>query len=103
MNTIEEQQIIKAAREAEHRRQAILDKTDFKAIIDTAEGRRFIRRVLAECGVHKLSYNFTDTGSNTAFKEGKRSIGLWLQSLFVDCPDQYIQLLKEESQVRASD
>lgn len=102
MNRIEEEQLLRETREAERQRQAILDASDFKAIVDTPEGRRFVRRVLAECGVHRLSFNFTDCATNTAFKEGKRSIGLWLQSLFEDCPDHYIRLLKEETHVRTT-
>ena len=30
-----------------------------------------------------------------AFKEGRRSVGLWVQALFSDFPDQYLQLLRE--------
>lgn len=98
MNTLQEQQLIRETREAERKRQALMDAADFKTVIDTPAGRRFIRRVLAECGVHQSS--FSSDPLNMAFREGKRSMGLWLQSLFIDCPDQYIQLLKEESHVR---
>jgi hypothetical protein len=98
MNKLQEEQLIRETREAERNRQALMDDADFKTVIDTPAGRRFIRRALGKCGVHRTSFNADPM--IMAFSEGERSIGLWLQSLFVDCPDQYIQLLKEESHVR---
>lgn len=75
-------------------REVLLANADFKAVIDTAEGRRFVRRVLAECGVHQCSFS-SDAGQ-MAFREGRRSVGLWLQSLFLEFPDQYLKLLGEQ-------
>lgn len=100
MNSLHEEQLLREAREADRQRREIQELSDFKSVIDTVEGRRFIRRVLAECGIHQTS--FTGDALTMSFKEGRRSVGLWLQSLFFDCPDQYIKLLKEESNVSDS-
>ena len=86
---------VRQLQEAVKLRRDIVFVSDFKAVLVTVEGRRFVRRVLAECGVHQSS--FCDQPLPMAFKEGRRAIGLWLQSLFVDCPDQYIQLLMEQA------
>ncbi len=82
-------------REAEERKRlrALLDDADFKAVIETPAGRRFVRRVLGECGTHRGT--FAETERLSAFLEGKRSIGLWLQSLFAEYPGFYMQLLQE--------
>jgi hypothetical protein len=94
MDRIQQEQL-KEQREAQRLQSELLAAADFKTLLCSAEGRRFLRRVLAECGVHQSSFD-TDI-MRMSFKEGKRSIGLWLQSLFADCPDQYIQLLTEQS------
>ena len=82
-------------RENEERRRlrALLDDADFKAVIDTPSGRRFVRRLLGECGVHRTTFN--ESAALAAFLEGKRSMGLWLQSLFAEYPGVYVQLLQE--------
>ena len=82
-------------REAARQRREILERTDFKTVIETPEGRRFMRRVLGECGVHRSS--FCGEPLTMAYTEGRRAMGLWLQGLFADFPDQYIQLLTEET------
>ena len=91
---INEQEDIKQAQQQARLRQSLQAAADFSAVITTAEGRRFVRRVLAECGVHQCS--FSDDALKTAFKEGRRSVGLWVQSLFLEFPDQYIKLLGEQ-------
>lgn len=73
---------------------AALQRADFRFVLASVEGRRFVRRVLSECGVYQTSYVSGDALA-MSYKEGRRSVGLWLQQLFVDCPDQYFQLLKE--------
>jgi hypothetical protein len=83
-------------REAEERKRlrALLEAADFKAVIGTPQGRRFVKRVLGECGVHRTTFN--ESAALAAYLEGKRSVGLWLQSLFAEYPGFYIQLLQEE-------
>ena len=75
------------------RREALLAEMDFKVLADTPEGRRFLWRLLAECGVHHGSFG-TDALS-MAYREGRRSIGLFVQNMFRDMPDQYLLMLKD--------
>lgn len=81
-------------RESKRLREQQQDELDFKKLSETAEGRRFIRRLMDECGVYRISYAPEDH-SLTAYREGRRSIGLWLLSLFEELPDTYIKLLTE--------
>lgn len=92
----EEQQRLIAQRDAARLRDKILFDSDFKTLANTAEGRRFLRRLLAECGVYQLAFTAASPDT-TAFKEGRRSIGLWLLSLFEGIPETYIQLLTEKA------
>lgn len=71
----------------------VLDELDFEKLVNGVEGRRFIRRLLAETGVNSQSYA-GDTHL-TAYREGRRSIGLWIYDLFKAYPDGYIKLIKE--------
>lgn len=48
---------------------------DLEAVLGTAPGRRFVYRVLAECGVYRSSFS---GNSGSFFQEGKRAVGLWL-------------------------
>lgn len=65
---------------------------DFKRVAGLPAGRRFLRRLLGECGVHQLSFGGEPLAM--AFKEGRRSVGLWVQGQFAACPDLYIHLLQ---------
>ena len=91
MDSEAEQQLLKE-REAESLRRGLLAAADFRCIAGQPEGRRFIRRLLGECGVHQAS--FTGEPLTMAYREGRRSVGLWLQALFDDCPHLYIRLLQ---------
>jgi len=91
----EEQQERIAERNAALLREQILADTAFSTVANTPEGRRFLRRVLAECGIYQSSFAKGE-GDVTAYREGKRSIGLWLLSLFDDIPETYIQLLTDK-------
>lgn len=92
-----QQEQAKEEHDAAKLRRRVVSNGDFKTIIDMPEGRRFVRRVLGECGVHQSSMVFPADGMTMAFREGRRSVGLWLQGLFAEFPDQYIRLLTEES------
>lgn len=49
---------------------------DFRKVLETPEGRRLLWRVVSETGVYNES--FVPDSNITAFKEGKRNIGLLL-------------------------
>lgn len=78
-------------------RQELLRKQeleDLKAVMQTAQGRRLVWRLLSECHIFELSF----TGnSETFFREGKRSIGLvFFRDLHVTCPELYRQMESEQ-------
>ena len=85
---------IEAERHAALARQKILHVSDFQTLLASAEGRRFLRRLLAECGVYRGS--FTGDALTSAFQEGRRSVGLWLMGLLAAFPEEYLQLLREQ-------
>ncbi len=55
------------------RQQAV---NDLAAVMATKHGQRALRRILEDCGVFRTS--FSGDPLHTAFKEGKRDIGLRL-------------------------
>ena len=69
----------------------VQDLEDIRALFSTGEGVRFFARLLAACGVFRLSYSAGDTHA-TAFAEGQRNIGL----IF------YGDLLEAESEAQAA-
>ena len=68
---------------------------DFVALANTPEGRRFVKRLLAECSVYQST--FTGDALSSAHREGKRAVGLWALEQFTPCPDLYIQFLTEKT------
>ena len=63
---------------------------DLKFILDSDQGRRFMWRVLSECGVFQTSFR---TSSEIYYLEGRRSIGLKLLAEIMDCdPQAYIKM-----------
>ena len=69
---------------------------DLKEILSYPYGRRFLWRMLAWCGIFKLS--FSEENNLTNFKEGMRNTGLMLLS---ECelaePNMYLLMQKEAS------
>jgi hypothetical protein len=94
------QEQLKANQELASKQAQILAATDFKTIIETAAGRRFLRRLLAECGLMQSSIYFPKDQAvdalAMAYHEGRRYIGRWLIGLFQDYPDLYLLLLREQ-------
>ena len=66
---------------------------DIKWLMDQKQGRRIVRRLLSEAGIHRTSF----TGnSETFFREGKRAFGLFLEAEVVrNAPENYILMLTE--------
>lgn len=83
-----------AADEALAREKRRRELDDLKWLLAHPQGRRVTIRILAEAGIYRSSFNHS--GSLMAFNEGKRQIGLWLQSELVDAnPDGHLKMLKE--------
>lgn len=66
---------------------------DFKWVVSTEQGRRFLWDLLAFTGVYRSSF----TGnSHTFFNEGRRDVGLRLiGQLHEYAPEAYLRMLKE--------
>jgi hypothetical protein len=65
---------------------------DVHALLSQRAGRRFVWRLLSECGVFKSSF----TGNNsTFFNEGRRDIGLRFMVDVQEFPDLYLLMVKE--------
>ena len=100
---LQQEEQLKEQRDAIRQSREILARSDFKSVVDTPEGRRVLRLILAQCGNAQISFRHGDQHL-TAFKEGQRNIGLWLMNqLETYFPDQYIQLLTEDVNDRRSD
>jgi len=87
-NAADESQV----RQAEVKMKLLDDKNfnDLKFILDSDQGRRFMWRVLSECGVFQTSFR---TSSEIYYLEGRRSIGLKLLAEIMDCdPQAYIKM-----------
>lgn len=71
-----------------------VEANDWKWLMSSKQGRRVMWRLIAEAGVYRTSF----TGnSETFFKEGKRSFGLFLISEITShCPEGYVQMMTEE-------
>lgn len=66
---------------------------DLRAVMGTAEGRRFMWALLGECGLFRSSYH---PSALIHFNEGQRSIGLSLLGrVTTECPDLYLTMQGE--------
>jgi hypothetical protein len=67
---------------------------DLKTVLKKPEGRRFVYKVLSECGVFKASFSLNSM--QTAFQEGRRDIGILLLKMLDEAePQAYSQMLTE--------
>lgn len=70
-----------------------LEVSDFKWIAGNKRGRRFLHRLLSQCGVWRTSF----TGNSTTFfNEGQRNIGLMVLALMNEhAPESHTLMLQE--------
>ena len=69
---------------------------DAQAVLETQEGRRFLYKLLADCGVWRSSFHTNALAM--AFNEGQRNIGLLLQArLLKASPGRFQTMLEEHS------
>lgn len=70
---------------------------DFRTLMGTKEGRRFVWRLLSKAGVYRPS--FSGDALVMAFNEGNRNLGLLLMSeIHEACPQRYGQMQKEHEE-----
>jgi hypothetical protein len=69
---------------------------DFRGIMATVAGRRFVWSMLVQFGAFREL--FDESHALMAYKEGRRQIGLYLiHKINVDCPHQYQQMTQENT------
>lgn len=87
-------------RESRGREKRISDQdvADFKAVMDTKQGRRFVAGLIDAAGVWKNSM----TGNSwTFFNEGYRNMGLRLMDMVnTHTPDLYPVMMRDYNEVR---
>lgn len=69
---------------------------EFKDLMATAAGRRFVYGLLAKAGVYRQA--FTTNGALTNFNEGRRSVGLEYLAMINDhCLNEFVLMLQEHN------
>lgn len=67
---------------------------DIKWLMGHAAGRRFVSRLLEECGTFRTSFH--NSGSTMAFNEGRKTLGYFLTGELLEItPEGYLKLIKE--------
>ena len=85
---IEEQAAIANARLAE--------LEDLRALLAEGFGRRIVNRILARAGIYRTSFNVE--AMNMAFLEGRRDMGIWLQSELLEAdPTEFYHAMQERN------
>lgn len=99
-DTTDEKQIRAGKRLVSKRDHAELG--DLRSLLQLPPGRRFIYRVLSQCGIYHD--NFTPDALVMAKLAGERGIGLWLlRELDKIDPGMIIQLMREAAEQKKSD
>jgi len=79
---------------------ADVDTADLSWLMSSKRGRRFMWRLLDLAGVTRIS--FDQNALKMAFNEGQRNYGnRVLAWILTDCPEQYLQMLKEQANGRS--
>jgi len=81
---------------------AAQDYASVQSIMASLGGRSWMRDQLEFCAVFHTT--FTGDALSSAFNEGRRTVGLRLLDYVMQaCPDAYIQMMKESTNVRSPD
>ena len=68
-----------------------------RGIMSLPSGRAWMHDWLQSCNI--FATTFTGNALQSAFNEGRRSIGLrMLAEIMQACPDQYVQMMREENE-----
>ncbi len=91
-NAIDEEKIKQAdARDARNRER---DLNDMRYILAAKNGRRFIWKLMSECGIFASSFDGT---SRTYFREGERNVGLKILSRLNEADENSYSVMVRES------
>ena len=88
-------------REQDRKLERLKAEHDFQTVVSTKEGRRLVASLLGVCGVYQSTF-YSDS-SIMAYREGRRSIGLYINEMFYSCPDVYIQMITEKDKNERND
>lgn len=71
------------------------EKIETRLMLNTYEGRHLLWRIMEQCGIYRTS--FTGDAGETAFREGQRSVGLWIltEIVFTNGPDTFSIMSRE--------
>lgn len=72
------------------------ESADVVAVMSTAEGRRFVKRILDAAGVYQTSFVRGESDA-TAFNEGRRNVGLLILAAIDSADPQSYDLMMQES------
>lgn len=99
-NASDPQQVKNAGRDEKELRRR--ERNDIEFLLSSPQGRRFLWKLLSECGIYELSY-VTDSDM-TAFNEGRRCVGNNILADILDVdPDGFTTLIKENREVEDLD
>jgi len=98
MNTVEvrtrrQQELARRIRERE--------LNDMRAVLNTAEGRRFVWRLFDKAGIFRTSF----TGNSTTFfNEGQRNLGLlFFNDMMQAMPEAFALMQREQAELQIED
>ena len=84
----------KADEETQKRIATEQERDDYRWLLGDPRGRRIMWELLSSCGLYRTS--FVHSGSQTAFNEGMRNIGLMLNDrVLTHAPETWIQMQSE--------
>jgi hypothetical protein len=96
MKNVADKSQVKQA-EYKQKRMRDIELDDVRHVLSTPNGRRYMWRYLAECGVFQTSF---DGSSRTYFREGERNIGLKILADINEAqPEAYVTMLKEAQEM----
>lgn len=97
VNAADRQQVERAGRKQKNKRDQELQ--DLRAMLQLAEGRRFIWTRLEKCNVFRSTW---DASAKIHFNEGRRDVGLELMADIAAADENAFLLMMTEAQQRAS-
>lgn len=87
------------ARETAAKRAARLAIEDLEAIMSTPQGRRFMGRLLGLAPMSTISYRSGESPTDTAFREGRRSVCVDVMTEIVThCAPAYGLMITEQNE-----
>jgi hypothetical protein len=97
MNTADQKFVDKMDKKDKSRQN--IEKDDLVFLLSHRQGRRYLWRLMAKCGVYQISA--VTSGSTTYYNEGRREIGLNILNEIMEFdPESYLLMIKENKEER---